>query len=211
MSIETFEKLPEEKKKLILETGIKEFSRKTYKDSNTDLITKACGISKGILFHYFGSKKEFYLYCLKKALEQLTECTSEKTEGNFYDIIFGSMNKRIALCMKYSDEMHMVNMACKDASIEIAEGKKSILQKYLYKGKEASRQTIQRALLTLELKDGMEMQRLAEGVSMYINAVLDKYLVMYQQMPDAFFENSEKIKAEIKYYLDMLLYGICKN
>ena len=57
MSFETFEKLPTEKKEYILSTGIKEFSQKSYKDVSTDIITQKCHISKGILFHYFGSKK----------------------------------------------------------------------------------------------------------------------------------------------------------
>ncbi|MCI5481154.1 MAG: TetR/AcrR family transcriptional regulator, partial [Lachnospiraceae bacterium] len=67
MSFEAYEKITEEKRNRILSTGIKEFSGKSYKDVSTDHITKACGISKGLLFHYFGSKREFYFYCLEKA------------------------------------------------------------------------------------------------------------------------------------------------
>ena len=80
MPTETFEKLPKEKRERIINTGIQAFSRNPYKDVSTDSITKQCQISKGLLFHYFGSKKQFYLYCLKTALDRLTQAT-EAAEG----------------------------------------------------------------------------------------------------------------------------------
>ena len=64
MSRETFEKLPADRKELILSTGIRMFSLSPYSEVSTDSITRTCGISKGMLFQYFGSKRSFYLYCL---------------------------------------------------------------------------------------------------------------------------------------------------
>ena len=94
MSQKTFEKLPDDKKARIVKAGISAFSRSPYKDVSTDTITKACQISKGILFHYFGSKKQYYLYCLEKAMVCLTEKT-EAAEGNdFYEILFSEMNRK---------------------------------------------------------------------------------------------------------------------
>lgn len=212
MSFEAFEKLSEEKQELILSIGMREFSQKTFKDASTDTITKECGISKGILFHYFGSKKEFYFYCLSKAMERLTTktVTKEETE-DFYDVLFSFMDRKMSLCMKYSDEMHMVNMASRDASAEIAERKTEIIRNYMVQGQMESAQTLKRALQTLDLKSSENMQKTLEGLSIYINAVLNKYLLQYQQTPDIFFENSDKIKTEMKSYLDLMLYGICKG
>lgn len=210
MALESFEKLPANKRELILLTGMKEFSQKSYKDVSTDCITKMCGISKGILFHYFGSKKDFYFYCLEKALERLTAKTETVTDGNFYEIIFGSMNRKMSLCMQYKDEMHMVNLASRDASMEIAEGKTEILQRYMAIAQLESAKTLRRALDTLEIKDDDKKQVMIEGLHIYTNAVLNKYLLQYQQSPDKFFENSDRIKEEMKTYLDMMLYGICK-
>lgn len=113
--------------------------------------------------------------------------------------------------MKYSDEMHMVNMASRDASAEIAERKTEIIRNYMVQGQMESAQTLKRALQTLDLKSSENMQKTLEGLSIYINAVLNKYLLQYQQTPDIFFENSDKIKTEMKSYLDLMLYGICKG
>jgi len=61
---ELFENLPEEKKKKIIDACIEEFANNGYEKASTNLIVKSAGISKGLLFHYFGSKKKVFLYIL---------------------------------------------------------------------------------------------------------------------------------------------------
>ena len=211
MSLETFEKLPADKKEMIISTGIREFSRKSYKDVSTDIITKKCRISKGILFHYFGSKKGFYLYCLEKSMERLTQNGGEVTGNDFYEILFDSMNRKISLCMQFRDEMHMVNMASRDASDDVALSKAEVLGRYAAAIQAESSETLKKALSTLTLKKGQKKKETAEGLQIYINAVLNRYLLQYQQAPDRFFEQSEEIKKEMKKYLDLMLYGICEG
>ena len=212
MAFEAFEKLSDYKKELILSAGMKEFSQKPYKEASTDSITKACGISKGLLFHYFGSKKAFYFYCLESAMEKLTAQAQSKEEANdFYDILFSSMDQKFALCIHYYDEMHMVNMASRDAATEIVQQKAEMMQKYAIQIKMKSAETIRRALQTLHFKHDENLQMTVEGISLYINAVLNKYLIQYQTTPDAFFQNRDAIKSEMKQYLDMMLFGICQK
>ena len=212
MAFEAFEKLSDDKKEQILSAGMKEFSQKPYKEASTDSITKACGISKGLLFHYFGSKKEFYFFCLERAMEKLTAQAQSKEEANdFYDILFSSMDQKFALCIHYYDEMHMVNMASRDAATEIVQQKAEMMQKYAIQIKMKSAETIRRALQTLHFKHVENLQMTVEGISLYINAVLNKYLIQYQTTPDAFFQNRDAIKSEMKQYLDMMLFGICQK
>lgn len=212
MAFEAFEKLSADKKELILSAGMKEFSQKPYKEASTDSITKACAISKGLLFHYFGSKKAFYFYCLESAMEKLTAQAQSKEEVNdFYDILFSSMDQKFALCIHYYDEMHMVNMASRDAATEIVQQKAEMMQKYAIQIKMKSAETIRRALQTLHFKHDENLQMTVEGISLYINAVLNKYLIQYQTTPDAFFQNRDAIKSEMKQYLDMMLFGICQK
>lgn len=210
MSLETFEKLSEDKKELIISTGIREFAKASYKDVSTDSITQICNISKGILFHYFGSKKKYYLYCLEIALERLTAKTETITGNDFFEILFSGMNRKIAICAKYKDEMHMINMASRDASKEIVLEKSMLMKKYMENMQNESAQTLRKAIATLDFHSDRNMQITVEGLQIYINAVMNKYLMQYQQTPDAFFQNSEKIKEETKQYLEMILYGICK-
>ena len=145
-------------------------------------------------------------------MEKLTAQAQSKEEVNdFYDILFSSMDQKFALCIHYNDEMHMVNMASRDAATEIAQHKAEMMQKYAIQIKMKSAETIRRALQTLHFKHDENLQMTVEGISLYINAVLNKYLIQYQTTPDAFFQNRDAIKSEMKQYLDMMLFGICQK
>jgi AcrR family transcriptional regulator len=62
--------MEEAKRKRLIRAAMKEFT-KGYSQANTDEITKNAGISKGLLFHYFGSKKNLFLFLLKYAAERV--------------------------------------------------------------------------------------------------------------------------------------------
>lgn len=64
-----FEKLDPAKKERILNAALSEFARKEYADASTNNIVAAAGISKGILFRYFGNKKNLYLYLYRYVRE----------------------------------------------------------------------------------------------------------------------------------------------
>ena len=213
MSIETFEKLPDEKKELIVSTGIREFSSRSYREVSTDELTRSCGISKGILFHYFGSKKNFYLYCLECALKRLGTEEPGGCEGgeDFYGIIFTEMQRKISLCTAHPDETLMVNMASRDPSEEISEGRSEIMKKYSGRIREESLMCVERALSALELKEPQKKRLISEGLFIYINAVVNRYLSLYQHEPEKFFENAQTLKEEMREYLDLMIYGLCER
>ena len=142
-------------------------------------------------------------------MERLTSNTETVTGKDFYEILFMEMDRKMSLCMEYKDEMHMVNMASRDASSEIAAEKAEILQNHARKIHAESAQTLRNAMAALNLKNTEKVT--AEGLQLYINAIMNKYLLQYQAVPDQFFEQSETIKAEMKTYIDLMLYGICKE
>ncbi len=59
-----------DKQARVIRAALGEFS-KGYAEANTDLIVKEAGISKGLLFHYFGSKRGLFFFLLKYILETL--------------------------------------------------------------------------------------------------------------------------------------------
>lgn len=210
MSITAFERQPIEKQKRIIHTGIKAFSAKAYQDVSTDSITRACGISKGLLFHYFGSKKEFYLYCLDKSLRTLLEHQSISYKGNFYDALFGLLEQRILLYKAHPLEVGFINMVSRENANEVAEEIKQALGDYKKIVRVQSMFLIRNAVLYLQLKNP-EKQKVMEGLLLYVEAVLAKYLETYRENPDAFSSHAEMIKIEMKEYLDLILFGVCRE
>lgn len=209
MNIKKFEQQDRAKQSKIIEAGIKEFSQKSYSDSSTDKIVQSCGISKGLLFHYFGSKKNFYIYCLSQSLERIIVPTN-MVEGNFYHILFSAMNQKMSLCLKYPLETRFVNMASRESALEVSLSKAELFAKYMLQTQKASSDTMEIAISSLSLK-AADFSKVKEGLSMYVNALISHYLRIYQNNPDEFFNNAKQIQLEMKAYIDLMLYGIVKE
>ena len=73
-----FFKLQEEKQKKIIDAGLEEFSAKGYEQARTERITEKAGIAKGLLFHYFGTKRAFFLFLLDYGLRLVQNEMLEK-------------------------------------------------------------------------------------------------------------------------------------
>lgn len=59
--------LGEEKRRQIIDAAMKEFT-KGYRKANTSVIAREAKISKGLLFHYFPTKKELFFFLVKYSL-----------------------------------------------------------------------------------------------------------------------------------------------
>ena len=62
--------MEEEKRERVIEAALKEFT-KGYGLANIDVLVKEAGISKGLIFHYFGSKRGLFLFLLKYSAETM--------------------------------------------------------------------------------------------------------------------------------------------
>lgn len=69
----TFENLEQSRKDRILQVCIEEFARNGYEKASTNTIVKRLGISKGLLFLYFKSKKNLFLYLVEHISRSLTD------------------------------------------------------------------------------------------------------------------------------------------
>ena len=210
MHLEAFEKLSPDKQDLILQCGISEFSKKPYRDANTDEITKSAGISKGILYHYFGTKKAFYLYCLDVSLRRLVAKTPDSTSGDFFDLLFFVMDEKMRLCRDHFSETLMVNMAARDDAAEISSEKRALFASYHSETTRASQEVLARAVATLTLKQP-EDPKLLDALFLYIQAINQKFLLLYRDAPEEFFRNSKQIQSEIRQYLSYMLDGIVRR
>jgi AcrR family transcriptional regulator len=64
----------------LLELGLRAFSEKPYDEVSIDELAKAAGVSKGLLYHYFPTKRDLYVVGLERAAEQLLASTETPPE-----------------------------------------------------------------------------------------------------------------------------------
>lgn len=75
-----FLSIEEEKRERVINAALKEFAQKGYSAASTNEIAKEAGISKGLLFHYFTSKKDLYLYLYDHSVDLLIEEIEAKVD-----------------------------------------------------------------------------------------------------------------------------------
>jgi AcrR family transcriptional regulator len=72
MSVENFFTLAEGKQKTIRNAALKVFGENGYKKASVKDIADEANISKSMIFHYFGTKKDLYLYLVDYCSKVLT-------------------------------------------------------------------------------------------------------------------------------------------
>jgi len=118
------DKISNDKKNKIINTSLKLFSKNGYKHTTTDAITKDSNISKGILFHYFTTKKTLYFflydYSLKFIMDQLK---NEKTitKVDFFDYIKKQIKRKWLIMEKHPYIYAFLVSAIKEEDKEIKE------------------------------------------------------------------------------------------
>lgn len=60
----------------LIDTGKRIFAAQAYDTISTDLLARQTGTSKGLLYHYFGSKRGFYLAVIRDAAAELLDATA---------------------------------------------------------------------------------------------------------------------------------------
>lgn len=68
---EKFFDLNSEKQDRMINASLHFFAKNSYKHASTDDIIKEAGISKGLLFHYFGNKQNLYTFLLEYSVRYM--------------------------------------------------------------------------------------------------------------------------------------------
>lgn len=63
----------DERRTQLLELGLTLFGARSYEDISIEELAQQAGISKGLMYHYFGSKRAFYTEVVRLAAQRLLE------------------------------------------------------------------------------------------------------------------------------------------
>lgn len=72
----------DERRAQLLDLGAQLFSAHSYDGLSVDDIAQAAGISKGLLYHYFPSKRDFYVETIRAAADELVRETRSANEAD---------------------------------------------------------------------------------------------------------------------------------
>ncbi|WML41742.1 TetR/AcrR family transcriptional regulator [Neobacillus sp. OS1-2] len=117
-----FLNLEQEKQDRIINAAIKEFAQKGYERASTNEMVKAAGISKGLLFHYFGNKKQLFLFLFDYCCRILAEQFYQKinlAERDFFTRIRQAVMIKMELLTTYPDLFTFIEEAYLEDSAEV--------------------------------------------------------------------------------------------
>ena len=82
---------PEERRAQLIELGLRMLSSESPDRVPVDEIAEAAGISRGLLFHYFPTKRDFYVAVAREAARHLLEVTEPDPELHHMDRLHASL------------------------------------------------------------------------------------------------------------------------
>lgn len=83
--MDKFLSLPADKQNKIVDAALASFGMNGYKKTSVSDIAQAAGISKAMVFHYFGTKKALYLYLIELCGETIMEAINKKFDNSVTD------------------------------------------------------------------------------------------------------------------------------
>ena len=152
--MEKFLSLPEEKQKNVIDAALAAFGKMGYKKASINDIATAAGISKGLVFHYFGNKKSLYLYLIEFTGDFVMNEMNmrfDKSVSDFFDRIRLATQIKMSLLRKYSAILAFLGSVYYETDKEVAGDIKGIL---------AKSEEIRSGLAF----DGMDASKFKEGV-----------------------------------------------
>lgn len=126
----TFSNLPTEKQDAIINGALKAFGENGYRKTSVSDIAAAAGISKSMVFHYFGTKKELYLYLADMSAKMILGEIKEKFNPDitdFFDRIILTSGIKISVMKKYPATLSFLTSAYFESDEEIKRETAAIL------------------------------------------------------------------------------------
>jgi AcrR family transcriptional regulator len=82
---------PEERRTQLLDLGVELLATRAIDEISIDLLAEQAGISRGLLYHYFGGKHAFREAVVRRAVDDLVAQTAPPAEGDALERLHASM------------------------------------------------------------------------------------------------------------------------
>lgn len=130
---EKFFDLKKEKQDRMINASLKMFAENGYKRASTDDIVREAGISKGLLFHYFGSKAGLYEflvdYSSRYTMLETAAMVSSK-EKDYFVIYQQLLGIRTQIMRNYPYMQYFLERAMKEDSEELSQEVREKIRAY---------------------------------------------------------------------------------
>ncbi|OXS57819.1 TetR family transcriptional regulator [Bacillus sp. V-88] len=191
-----------EKEDRIIRAATRVFAESGYEKASTNAIVKEAKISKGILFHYFNSKKELYVSLYEYLSDLFTEKIYEKLDWNEHDIFVTIRSVTLIKFELFSVYPDLINFLTSAFSEEAPEVKDEI-EKYKTRMVESSFATLFSNIDTSKFKEGIDVNKSIQVIYWTFEGMANQQQQKAKSRSVAEI-NQEEVLAEIDAYIELL-------
>lgn len=194
--------LKKEKQDRIINGALKVFALNGYKRASTDEMVKEAGISKGLLFHYFESKKGVYIFICQYSAKYLAMELSRAVgiqETDFFELQKQMELAKLRVMKNYPYMQHFLNQAfleTDEEAVTATEAEMDYASKVL-------QQIYAKADLS-KFKETVDPSMVLKMTLFALNGLMNDYIKKEPLMLEALYEESAA-------YLDMLKDNLYKE
>ena len=197
-----FFNLKREKQDRFINASLKIFSESGYQKASTDDIVKEAGISKGLLFHYFGSKLGLYefVYNYSKKLLMMEYSGNVLSDGmDFFELQRQMEVSKKNIMISYPYMNVFVGKAFREESFEVL----SVVADSMDQYSACLAETYAKADIS-RFKEGVDPSAILKMCIFVADGVLNEQFQNGRIDPDAYY-------AEVVSYLNVLKENLYKN
>ncbi|GLI04693.1 hypothetical protein YDYSG_07230 [Paenibacillus tyrfis] len=193
----------------ILEACLSVFARYGFKNTSTEMLAEAAGISKALIFHHFTSKKKLYLGLLEHCFEKVRTAMRFDAVSE-YDDFFEAIDRfsRIKLdyFRKHPDELKLVYEAFYSPPNEL---KQDIEGKYGQAIAERN-QALEKLFKAVPLREGVDRKQAFELITMTTKHFENKFSSAFSDIGVMDDEAADRLFDEMNRFFSMIRHGIAK-
>jgi len=199
----------ESKEQLIRKCALVEFGEHGYSKASTNRIIKSAATSKGILFHYFKSKKNLFLTVLDQGMETFERYYKNELKEMPSDLLerYGMLcSVKVKMFIEYPHIYKIVSDSFRDCPDELYDEISERKEKMKKFHEEFILKNVDYSLFSNEY----EWSKILQFISSVLETLTQNYMESFQKLPDRGLSKLPEVMKEFEVYLSMLRGGVYK-
>lgn len=194
------------KKNEILDIALTEFAQYGYERANTNKISKAADVSKGLIFHYFGSKQQLYMNVVEKCIDDILAFIKflSVEEEDFTLAMLGYYRHRIKFFREHPMHYKMLMQAINSTPKEI----RPEVDKRLNEINSLTEGILLKHFEKLPLKQGVKRETALSLIIMVFSIIESRHVPMLYDCSGFSQEQYNVVENECGELIKLVLYGI---
>ncbi len=198
--------MEDSKKENILSACIEEFAEHGYERANTNRICASAGVSKGLIFHYFGSKQQLFMMALEKCVADILH-TFNNISIDEQDFISSILKYSANKCEYFSDNPQCYKFMLK-AFYDAPQELQAEMSKKLTEVHNLSANIVIELIMRIPLKPDVNREQASSLIMAVINMLESKYIPILCNQGGFYAEQYRAIEKEYAGIMQLILYGI---